>query len=55
MRKYRDTVAVDYLLRKIGNDLVQAAKDDIGNKHGNAGARLGNEVMVEEADMREFE
>ena len=36
------------LLRKVVNDLIAAAKADIGDKHGTAIARLGNEVMVDE-------
>ena len=42
------------LLRKVVNDLIAAAKADIGDKHGTAIARLGNEVMVDEADLAAF-
>ena len=42
------------LLQKIVNDLIAAAKADIGDKHGDAIARLGNEVMVDEADLAAF-
>ena len=42
------------LLRKVVNDLIAAAKADIGDKHGTAIARLGNEVMVDEADLEAF-
>ena len=42
------------LLRKVVNDLIAAAKADIGDKHGTAIARLGNAVMVDEADLAAF-
>ena len=42
------------LLRKVVNDLIAAAKADIGDKHGTAIARLGNEVMVEANDISAF-
>ena len=42
------------LLRKVVNDLIAAAKADIGDKHGDAIARLGNEVMVDEANLEAF-
>ena len=42
------------LLREVVNDLIAAAKADIGDKHGTAIARLGNEVMVDENDISAF-
>ena len=43
------------LLRKVVNDLIAAAKADIGDKHGTAIARLGNEVMIDAEDLSAFE
>ena len=43
------------LLRKVVNDLIAAAKADIGDKHGTAIARLGNEVMIDAEDLLAFE
>ena len=42
------------VLQEVVNDLIAAAKADIGDKHGDAIARLGNEVMVDEADLEAF-
>ncbi|MBQ4385885.1 MAG: hypothetical protein II823_08235 [Kiritimatiellae bacterium] len=42
------------VLQEVVNDLIAAAKADIGDKHGDAIARLGNEVMVDEANLEAF-
>ena len=42
------------VLQEVVNDLIAAAKADIGDKHGDAIVRLGNEVMVDEADLEAF-
>ena len=42
------------VLQEVVNDLIAAAKADIGDKHGDAFTRLGNEVMVDEADLEAF-
>ena len=42
------------VLQEVVNDLVAAAKADIGDKHGKAISRLGNEVMIDEADLTAF-
>ena len=42
------------VLQEVVNDLIAAAKADIGDKHGTAIARLGNEVMVDEANLEAF-
>ena len=42
------------VLKEVINDLIAAAKTDIGDKHGKAFSRLGNEVMVDEADLAAF-
>ena len=42
------------VLQEVVNDLIAAAKADIGDKHGDAIVRLGNEVMVDEADLAAF-
>ena len=42
------------VLQEVVNDLVAAAKADIGDKHGVAIARLGNEVMIDAADLSAF-
>ena len=42
------------VLQEVVNDLIAAAKADIGDKHGDAIVRLGNEVMVDEANLEAF-
>ena len=42
------------LLQEVVNDLVKAAKEDIGDKSGRAISRLGNEVMVDGNDISAF-
>ena len=42
------------VLQEVVNDLIAAAKADIGDKHGDAIARLGNEVMIDEANLEAF-
>jgi hypothetical protein len=42
------------VLQEVLNDLVAAAKTDIGDKHGRAISRLGNEVMIDEGDLTAF-
>ena len=41
-------------LRGIVDDLAQDLQNDIGEKHGNADARLGNEVMIDVDDFAAF-
>ena len=43
------------LLQEVVNDLVKAAKEDIGDKSGRAISRLGNEVMIDAEDLSAFE
>ena len=42
------------MLRGIVDDLAQDLQNDIGEKHGNADARLGNEVMIDVDDFAAF-
>ena len=49
-----DAEPYNALLQEVVNDLIKAAKADIGDKHGDAFSRLGNEVMIDEADLAAF-
>ena len=42
------------MMHRLFNDIVQAARDDMGDKHGDASVRLGNEAMIEDGDIAAF-
>ena len=41
-------------LKRVFDELGAAINADVGNKHGAAASRLGNEVMIDESDIAEF-
>jgi hypothetical protein len=42
------------MMQRLFNDIVQAARDDMGDKHGDVAVRLGNEAMIEDSDIAAF-